>query len=351
MSSLVYSLRGRLRRAEPEKVWTYALTAIFVTVLYVFLLQVRISEPHFNVEKFREIDFTRFDPPKPKAAAAAKKTPTVVPKEPATMRAVPANVMEIDLSDLKNLTKLTQFVPKELSLLKRLAAMPQSVRLPEVSIGTTTLPPVNAPVVANVKDGLPVVGAPSNLYNPNLATAKVDYRSTPSATNYTTGRAGPVVARAPSAGAAEKITVQSFDQKREQIDFDKLFRELLEWLKANQSELSPSVKQYMRYRKGDITAKVAIGTDRLDYDLFFLCNEASQDIGLLMVEVSDSSTAIMLRDTGFRKKSFTLSKGMAGRGSEAKVNSLSMLASNPTKRETSRFYNIFLSWWEKNKPR
>lgn len=351
MSSLVYSLRGRLRRTAPEKLWTYALTAIFTILVYIFLLQIRFAEPRFDVEKFREIDFTRFDPPKPKAAAAAKKTPAVTPKEPTAIRSAPVKVLEIDLSNLRDFTELNQIVPKELSPLNRVAAVPQSVLLPDVSIGTTTLPPVNAPVVANVKDGLPVVGAPSNLYNPNLTAAKVGYRGAPTPTNYSSGRTGPIPERQPAAGAAEKITVQSFEQKRQEIDFDKLFRELLEWLKANQSELSPSVKQYMRYRHGDITAKVAISTDKMDYDLFFLCNEASQDVGLLMVEVSDSSTAIMLRDTGFQKKSFILSKGMAGRGNAARVTSLSMLASNPTKRETSRFYDIFLSWWEKNKPR
>ncbi|RIK73065.1 hypothetical protein DCC62_18210 [candidate division KSB1 bacterium] len=350
MSSLVYSLRGRWRRMEPEKLWTYALTTIFIAIVYIFLLQVRLSEPRFDVEKFREIDFSRFDPPKPKTIAAAKKTPTVTPKEPTARRSAPADVEEIDLSNLEDFTKLPQIMPEDLSALSRIAAVPQSVALPDVSIGTTTLPPVNAPVVANVKDGLPVVGAPSNVYNPNLTAAKVGYGGVPAGTNYSTGRAGQISERKPAVTAAEKITVQSFERKRQEIDFDKLFRELLEWLKANQSELSPSVKQYMRYRHGDITAKVAISTDKMDYDLFFLCNEASQDVGLLMVEVSDSSTAIMLRDTGFQKKSFILSKGMAGRGEETKVNSLSMLASNPTISETSKFYDIFLSWWEKNKP-
>ncbi|MCG3158887.1 MAG: hypothetical protein DKINENOH_05534 [bacterium] len=350
MSSLVYSLRGRLRRAEPEKLWTYGLTTLFVLVIYLLLLQVRLSEPRFDVEKFREIDFSRFEPPKPKAAAAAKKTPAEMPKEPVASRAAPANIEEIDLSNLEDLTKMTQIVPKDLSTLSRIASVPQALQLPEISVGTTTMPPVNAPVVANVKDGLPVLGTPSNVYNPNLASARVGYGGAPGGSGYSTGRTGPLPGPKRDTDAVEKIDVRSFDEKKRQtIDFDKLFRELLEWLKKNQSELSPSLKHYMRYRNGDLTAKVRIATAAGNFDLFFLCNEISQDIGLLMVEVSDSSGAIMLRDTGFRKKSFSLSKGMASRGEESNVTSISMLASDPTRSETARFYSIFLSWWEKNK--
>ncbi|MDZ7267141.1 MAG: hypothetical protein ONB48_07410 [candidate division KSB1 bacterium] len=350
MSSLVYSLRGRLRRVEPEKLWTYGLTTFFVLGIYLLLLQVSLPEPRFDVEKFREIDFSRFEPPKPKAPAAARKTPAEMPREAVANRTAPANIEEIDLSNLQDLTKMTQIVPQDLSALSRIASVSQALLLPEISVGTTTLPPVNAPVVANVKDGLPVLGTPSNVYNPNLASARVGYGGTPGGTGYATGRTGPLIGTKRNADIVHKIDERSFDEKkRQEIDFDKLFRELLEWLKKNQSELSPSLKHYMRYRNGDLTAKVRIATATSSYDLFFLCNETSQDIGLLMVEVGDSSTAIMLRDTGFRKKSFSLSKGIASRGEENNVTSVSMLATDPTRSETSKFYNIFLSWWENNK--
>ena len=138
-------------------------------------------------------------------------------------------------------------------------------------------------------------------------------------------------------------------QNLETVDLNKVFLELLEWLKSNQSELSPVLKHYLRHRPGDLTADVKIETVPVDYDLYILCNEFSQDIGILLVE-QDSGNAIMLRDTGFRKKSFYLSKGRASRDEEEHiVSSLTMLENSPTREETSRFYNIFLSWWDKNK--
>lgn len=139
-------------------------------------------------------------------------------------------------------------------------------------------------------------------------------------------------------------------QNLETVDLNKVFQELLAWLKSHQTELSPVLKHYLRYRPGDLTGEFKIDAAPVKYDLFILCNEHSQDIGILLAE-EGSGEAIMLRDTGFRKKSFYLSKGMASRDEDMIVSSLTMLENSPTRAETSKFYDIFLSWWENNKNR
>jgi hypothetical protein len=118
-------------------------------------------------------------------------------------------------------------------------------------------------------------------------------------------------------------------------------------MEGNPYEFPPALKHYMHFKKGDVTARVAISTLEEDYELFMLCNEASEDFGLLLVAAGDSTQAICLRDTGFRQQSFYLSKGIASRNESAAVGSVSMLEQRPTLQETSKFYNIFLSWWDK----
>ncbi|GEM_PF-3780355 len=132
-------------------------------------------------------------------------------------------------------------------------------------------------------------------------------------------------------------------------DLKKLFYELFEWMETNRHDFPPALKHYMRFKDGDVTSRVEIATLENHYELFLLCNKSSEDFGLLLVAAGDSAQAICLRDTGFRKQSFYLSKGIAGRNESAAIGSVSMLEQRPTFQETSRFYNIFLSWWDKTK--
>ena len=348
ISSLAYSLRSRLRRMEREKLWTYILTTIFVLIVYLILLQLTFPEPRFEVEKFKEIDFTRFEPPKPKAPES-RRLPEKIP-ENAPAAVAPTNIEEIDMSNLDDIAELTKIQPQQLDALGRIASAPQDLTLPEVSVGTTTLPTPNTPVISDAAGGMPVAGAPSNVYNPRLQSSRVGYGGT-GGTEYSTGpvgHGGPLADRSQANKPVEKIVVRSVDVQT--MDFDRIFRELIEWMKANPVELTPSVKHYLRHKPGDLTSQVKIDAGTVTYDFMLLANEHSQDIGLLLVARDDSSNAILLRDTGFRKKSFYLSKGVAGRSTKKAVTSVSMLEENPTKEETSKFYSIFISWWNANKP-
>lgn len=346
MSSLVYSVRAHIRRMEPEKLWTYIITFVILLAMYLYLMTLRWEEPRFDVEKIKEIDFKKFEPPKPKAerkpvekVEAPKEIVEVIPDK---------SFEEIDMSKLTELTKNMQAVQQDFSVLNRIANAPNA--LPEVAVGVPTLPKFDMPVVAsNSPDAVPVAGAASNVYNPSLKSAKVGFGGAAGPT-YSTGKLGPAADRTQSGGLANKITEKDFEKARESIDFDKFFRELIEWMKANPAALGPVLRQHMRYRNGDLTSKVEIQTPNVTYELFLLANEQSQDIGLMLVSKDDSSKAILLRDTGFRKKSFSLHKGVAGLENDSKaVMSLSMSEENPTRAETSKFYNVFLSWWEHKK--
>lgn len=165
------------------------------------------------------------------------------------------------------------------------------------------------------------------------------------------GKSGnPTTDHQAKAGHPDRIPLKNIGENDwKNRDLKKLFHELFEWMEVNRYEFPPALKHYMRFKDSDVTSRVGITTQENRYELFLLCNKNSEDFGLLLVAAGDSSQAICLRDTGFRKQSFYLSKGIASRNESAAIGSVSMLEQRPTLQETSRFYNIFLSWWDKAK--
>jgi hypothetical protein len=348
MSSLVYSLRLRLRRVDQEKLWTYILTTILVLVLYIVIRQLTFPEPQFDVAKFAEIDFTKFQPPKPEAKEKPKEQ-AKVKETPDPSKTAPEEVLQVDLTTLEDLTKMVDQTPKDLSALSRMAAATQSLTMPELNVGSVK-PIFNAPVIQNRPGTIAVQGVPSNVYNPNLEATKAGMGGVPG-NSYATGRAGPVTGQKAVSAKAEKVAVKNFGEADMKKNLRELFMQLAKWMRQNPYEFTPSLKSYMRFKPGDLTSKAAIDAGGgASYEVFMLCNEASEDFGLLLTTTGDSASATMLRDTGFRQQSFYLSKGIAGRNEALEVFSVIMLEERPTKQEIDRFYSIFLSWWEKNNP-
>ncbi|MCG3118279.1 MAG: hypothetical protein ALAOOOJD_00447 [bacterium] len=370
MSSLVYSLYSRLRRVEPEKLWTYILTTIVVLIFYAAALQLHFSAPRFDVEKFAEIDFTKFQPPKPVAGGRTERPKTRLENTAVENNTMPANMApnelpQIDLQTLEALTQVVDPAPQDLALVQRTAALPSAVKISAVQVGTALLPGLDAPIVQSRPGGLAVLGAPSNVFNPKLQAPKDGYGGKLSHEGYSAGRANPITLEPKAGYSTGRVVPIVNDRKAEDTgpqkvvvkgagetdwksrDLRKLFHELLEWMRKNPYDFPPALRQYMRFRAGDVTSRVAIATTEAEYELFMLCNESSEDFGLLLVSAGDSAQAICLRDTGFRQQSFYLSKGIAGRNESAAVGSVSMLEARPTFQETSKFYKIFLSWWDK----
>jgi hypothetical protein len=198
-------------------------------------------------------------------------------------------------------------------------------------------------------NGLGGVGMTSQAFDPNLAISSGGGGGVAGG-GYATGRNAGISGHKAISASARKVNVKNFsDADVKKIHLGEVFVQLSRWLKENHAELSPALKKYFEYKSGDVTAKVSISAGAENYDLFFLCNEQSQDFGLLIVAAGDSADATFLRDSGFRKTSYALSRGIAGRNEDGEVVSMSMLEQRPTQSETSKFYNIFLSWWETNK--
>ncbi len=249
----------------------------------------------------------------------------------------------------------------------RITSSLQASNLPELNMGNIGDADKNAPDYQDLAGvGLPTAANVGNGYGSDLQAASIGTGSGSGGMGYGPGGGnGPgngsgysrgsggggglesaVGNKAPA--APKKVEVK--DKDLETVDLNKVFTELMEWMKSNQTEFEPILKRYLRYQPGSLTTNIRITVDAMSYDLFILCNEHSQDIGILLVEAG-SGNAIMLRDTGFRKKSFYLSKGRTSRDEEGMMASLTMLENSPSREETKKFYDIFLSWWENNRKR
>jgi hypothetical protein len=309
---------------------------------------------------------------------------TTTPGAPAPGQPGPINVPEnfvptAAIDQLKEIAQLGRPSTPGLAPPQRITSSLRASTLPELDIGSIGFADKRAPdYQAQAGIGLPSASAvgSANGYGTDLEAATVGYGGgVPGGTGaggsggsggygYGPGRGRAGSGIGPGTGTGSGTGLKSAVERKgqapphnkvevkeknlETVDLNRVFLELLEWLKSHQSELGPVLKHYLRYRPGDLTADIKIETTPVDYDLFILCNEHSQDIGILLVEQA-SGDAIMLRDTGFRKKSFYLSKGKASRDEDHIVSSLTMLENSPTRSETSQFYNIFLSWWDNNR--
>ncbi len=210
-----------------------------------------------------------------------------------------------------------------------------------IGSGSVAVPTLKLPQGTGEGNGLSV--------GPRLSASSGGRGSVRGGGGYSSGRSGPIAGQKAVNSKAEKITTKNFGEADMKRDLRQIFLELATWMQSNRYEFTPALKSYMRYKPGDVTSRVGIEVGPTVYDLFMLCNEASEDFGLLLVVAGDSAQATCLRDTGFRQQSFFLSKGIAGRDEAREVNTISMMEERPTKQETDRFYDIFLSWWKMNK--
>jgi hypothetical protein len=396
MSSLVYnSIRNHLLQVEAEKWWTAILTGLFVFAGFLTLRFTTLPEPRFKTEAFAEIDFTKFiapdrplPKPKPLPSKAEKESnPEPQPTAPMLASQPELNVFEV----LENPLVITPpppesepLSPENLSFargkidlarrtldvignmegpnvlqsaavtpLQSRSALPNAIRLPEVRVATGWQLTDEMPATPHRPNHLPPNGVAGGTPQPKINISRGALRS-----NREAGPAHrPAITERPvvetvnqdNEKIAQKIDVKNFSNDLKKI-LNALFVKLKDWLKQRHKDLSPAVKHFMHYKPGDLTTSVLIDADGQVYELFIRCNEVSEEVAILMAEAGENGEAIYLRDVGFKQQSHYLGIGTIGRSAEGNVFTISMREETPTKEQTMRFYNIFLSWWDANNP-
>jgi hypothetical protein len=395
MSSLGYNLRNQLEEVRAEIWWTGFLTILSIVASYLALRYTALPEQHFNIEKFAEIDFTKYvspEPPmpKPKPLPREKSTVEAEPAPAAPSQEADANLVlfealkqpvvaapptsplhdatmkenvrfeagKIDLAQQRieivgsaigqNILKSTTAPP-----LQTKPALPKAIQLPHVRVTAGDQLEENLPPILHRSASLRGGAAPGKILQPAMPISRA-------VGGTGTGPAG--TTRSPITEQATRVDEQGHEKTAQKIEvknfanvdlkkiFKVLFLKLAEWLKQSQKELSPAVKHFMNYKQGDLTTVVLIDAHDQVYEWFIRCNEASEEVGILMAEMGENGEAIYLRDVGFKQQSHYLGIGQVGRNENGEVFTVSMREETPSREQTTRFYNIFLSWWKANNP-
>jgi len=394
MSTLRYNLRNQLEEIRAEVWWTGLLTIFFVTASYFALRYTALPAVHFNTEQFSEIDFAKYlapEPPmtRPKPAPREKTSAQAEPAPTAPIQAADVNLTLIDalsqplviapptspLQDNKTIESI-RFEAGKIDLaqprieivgnvsghnvlqstaappLRTKPALPKAIQLPQVRVTTGEQLTENLPPILHRSTGLKGGGVPGRILQPAMAISPT---SGGAAKNLAGSR--PMPAEQPTRlneqtqeKIAQKIEVKKFANVDLKKIFKVLFIKLADWLKQSQKELSPAVKHFMSYKPGDLTTVVLIDTHDQVYELFIRCNEQSEEVGILMAQTGENGEAIYLRDVGFKQQSHYLGIGQVGRNEYGEVFTVSMREETPSREQTTRFYNIFLSWWKTNNP-
>lgn len=394
MSSLVYNLRNQFEEIGAEKLLTALLTILFSIACYFVLRYTNLPDLRFNTEQFAEIDFTKYiapEPPRPrpkplpkeKTAAPADLAPTA-PSEAAeptlnivealkqsiviapptsplqdvkTQENIRLEVGKIDLAQrhieiVGNLSRPNVLQSTTVPPVQTKPALPNAIQLPHVRVTTGEQLLENLPPIQHRQTGVHGGGVPGRTTQPAMTIS-------PAAGSSGSGMAGnrsqiadpPArLQEQPQEKTAQKIEVKNFANVDLKKIFKVLFIKLTEWLKQSHKELSPAVKHFMSYKPGDLTTVVLIDTRDHVYELFIRCNELSEEVGILMAETGENGEAIYLRDVGFKQQSHYLGIGQVGRNEYGEVFTVSMREEMPSREQTARFYNIFLSWWKTNNP-
>jgi len=297
---------------------------------------------------FETIEFEKFVPPKPKTPDKPKPKEVEQPKPDPL---APVQPSPIDFQLLENLDDiLTEPQPDFMPLQDNV--IPEAFQLPDIQVDTRIIDK-NAPVVRDRVGNLEIA---TTRTNPN-ANLSIDARRFKGNIAVSQGigkkiKDGSVSGKEKTKDNVQSVKPKNVGEAEMKEALNKMFLALLSWLEKNQSSLSPALQVFMEYKPGDLASKVQVETGGVLYDLFIKCNESSQELGILLVTVGgERADAIYLRNVGFTNESHYLSKGYAVREEDSgQVLSVGMVEEAPTREETSRFYGIFLAWWDKNKP-
>lgn len=340
----VLKLRYKYWLRFDERTLTFAITTLLFVGLYFLLNQWALPDTRLQTEDFETIEFEKFIPPPPKPPEVQKpkeETPTKL--DPAAQ--APQQPALFDFKLFEQLDELVAPPQKELVEITQTKVDLTSFQIPKIDLQNQQFVE-HAPQVRNDFGDIPIEASKPDA----MPQANIDVKNAKTSF-WPLGGEGKKVGTVNVAGkqqVEEKVTkIEPKQMSQAEIDkrLNELFMKLLQWLKANHVELSPTMQKYLNYKAGDLTSRVQVQVQGELFQLILICNEISQDIGILLVRESDNEV-IYLRDSGFRRESHYLSKGVALRDAHKQVLSVSTSEEAPTREETGKFYGIFLSWWE-----
>lgn len=124
---------------------------------------------------------------------------------------------------------------------------------------------------------------------------------------------------------------------------NKVYRELVRWIKKHQMELPPVVKAFLEYNRGGVTTIAKFSAGTRSFELYIMCMEKGTEVRIALIEDDNVSRLI---DQGFTKRSDQLRVGKVTRDAQGSIFLFDTKLEKTGSKQNNEFYNIFLSWWE-----
>ena len=118
---------------------------------------------------------------------------------------------------------------------------------------------------------------------------------------------------------------------------------IMEWMRLNASALPPGIRRHVGQRRGDLTARAAIVHEGASFEVFLLARVPVREIHVVLVRGEETHYLI---DRSFQREGRSFRTGYARRSSGA-IQGVVSEEKPASSREASRFYRVFLAWWDK----
>ena len=122
---------------------------------------------------------------------------------------------------------------------------------------------------------------------------------------------------------------------------------IIEWMRLHASELPPGIRRHTGLRSGNLSATAALMDGGDAYEVYLLARVPVREIHIVLVRGEETYYLI---DRSFQREGRSFRVGYARREGSVITGVVSeeRAASSP---EASRFYRVFLSWWDKERLR
>ena len=336
-------LRYRYWFRLDERNLAILITGILVFGLYIILSRASMPNISFKTEDFNDIEFEKFIPPPPKALDKPKV------KESKKLETTLLKPTIVDFKMLDQLDDMLKRPDKNLLTTPQTELIPENLQLPDIKMQTNIIN--DAPYIKrNINASLPILSSvATKVPKINIDPMAIKGDFVPAEKFKRKTNASVIKNKKKSEENIKQVNTQVFDKTKIDMALNELFLKLVSWLKKNETPLTPALKMFLGYKPTDLACQARVKAGTEIYDLFIVCNEISQEIGILLISLKDNSV-IYLRDIGFRRESYYLSKGVTVRNSQGQVLSVGTQEEAPTLKETNKFYSIFLSWWQASNP-
>ena len=118
---------------------------------------------------------------------------------------------------------------------------------------------------------------------------------------------------------------------------------IMEWMQLHASALPPGIRRHVGQRRGDLTARAATVHEGTPFEVFLLARIPVREIHVVLVRGQETYYLI---DRSFQREGRSFRTGYARRTSGV-IQGVVSEEKPASSREASRFYSVFLAWWDK----